>query len=46
MHRKAKWILSIAVFLLLIALFAPWMVRAYWAVRTSNPVRRGLHTAS
>jgi len=45
MHRKAKWILSIAVFLLLIALFAPWMVRAYWALRTSNPVRRGLHTA-
>jgi mono/diheme cytochrome c family protein len=46
MHRKVKWILSLAVVLLLLALAAPWMVRAYWAVRTSNPVRRGLHTAS
>ncbi len=28
------------------ALFAaPWLVRAYWAQRASNPVRRGVHLA-
>ena len=46
MHRRVKWILSLAIVLLLVALTAPWMVRAYWAARTSNPVRRGARTAA
>ena len=45
MHRRLTWILCLAVVLLLVAVASPWMVRTYWAARTSNPVRRGLQTA-
>ena len=45
MHRRATWILSVAVVLLLVAVALPWIIRATWAVRTSNPLRRGLRTA-
>ena len=45
MHRRVTWTLSLVLVLLLVALAAPWMVRTYWAARTSNPVRRGLRTA-
>ena len=45
MSRTVKWALSLAI-VLLFAVAAPWMVRAYWAARSSNPVRRGSQLAA
>lgn len=42
---RVRWILGLACALVLAGLLTPWLVRAYWARRSSNPVRRGIHLA-
>jgi len=43
--RRTKWLLGIGALLVLAAATLPWTVPAYWSVRSSNPVRRGVQRA-
>jgi len=47
MRRKtAKWILALGIALVLLAAGSPWLIRAYWSARSTNPVRRGVQRAT
>ncbi len=43
--RVKRWLLAAVVATVAAALASPALVRAYWRVRSSNPVRRGIHAA-
>ena len=45
-RRTVRWLLVVLLILVLGALASPWLVRAYWKVRSSNPVRRGVQRAT
>ena len=44
-RRRLKWWLAALIVLALAATAAPWLLRSYWASRSSNPIRRGLERA-
>ncbi len=44
--RRIKFASILAVFVLVAVAASPWRVRAYWAWRSSNPVRRGVRLAA
>lgn len=43
--RAARIALALVALLLAAILAAPWIAKTYWTVRSSNPVRRGVHRA-
>lgn len=44
-RRAPRFVVASLALLLLALLAAPWLVRAYWTVHSSNPVRRGVARA-
>ncbi len=46
LSRRARWFLIPALVLVVVAAASPWIVRAYWSARSTNPVRRGVQRAA
>ena len=42
---RVRWILALAMLLILGALSSPWLIRGYWSIRSNNAVRRGVTRA-
>ena len=45
-RRKQVWILALAAVATILVALSPRVVRSYWSVRSSNPVRRGVALAT
>lgn len=46
MKRTTKGLLALGIVLVLLAAGSPWLIRAYWSAKSTNPVRRGFQRAT